>query len=104
MVRPSGVMRSEDKVRDEARHILGFHDDEKAVSDTGQITTFNQLGFPGVIDKPDGWYLPYNTGEVAIILETKAEENDLDNQKWVDELDKNVDIAMMKYRHVIGIL
>lgn len=100
----AGASRSEDKVRDEARRILQFHDDDKALSDTGQITTFNQLGFPGVMDKPDGWYLPHNTGDVAIILETKAEATDLDNQKWVDELNKNVDITMTKYRHVIGIL
>ena len=96
--------RSEDKIRDEARRILNLHDDENAISDTGQITTFNQLGFPGIMDKPDGWYLPHNTGDVAIILETKAEATDLDNQKWVDELNKNVDITMTKYRHVIGIL
>ena len=52
-------MRTEDQVRDEAKIILGFDDNEKGVQQgTGQITTFNQLGFHSNINKPDGWYLP----------------------------------------------
>lgn len=51
--------RTEDEVRDSAKLILGFDKTEPKVKQgTGQITTFNQLGFKGVIDKPDGWYLP----------------------------------------------
>ena len=47
-------MRTEDKVRDEAKIILGFDDDESNVKQgTGQITTFNQLGFKGDSNKPD---------------------------------------------------
>lgn len=65
--------RTEDQVRDDAKRILGFADSREAASGTGQITTFNQLGFKGVVDKPDGWYFPKDVGSVAIILETKAE-------------------------------
>ena len=46
---------TEDAVRDKARDILGFKDKDGVRSGVGQITTFNQLGFPGLSDKPDGW-------------------------------------------------
>ena len=71
---------------------------------TGQITTFNQLGFKGISDRPDGWYIPKDTSKIAIILETKSEKEDLTNQKWVDELYKNIEIVKRKFRRVIGIL
>lgn len=71
---------------------------------TGQVTTFNQLGFKGVIDKPDGWYLPENSNEVAIILETKSEDKNLDKEDIVNELFKNIDIIAQKYKKTIGIL
>lgn len=97
--------RTEDEVRDAAKIILGFDDDEKAViQGTGQITTFNQLGFKGVMDKPDGWYLPDDYNEAAIILETKSENEDISLEKWAKELKKNCDIAATKYSYVIGIL
>ena len=52
-------MRTEDEVRDSAKLVLGFDREESGVQQgTGQITTFNQLGFRGCNDKPDGWYLP----------------------------------------------
>ena len=35
---------SEDQVRDQARNILKFHNDDQAFSDTGQLTSFNVLG------------------------------------------------------------
>ncbi len=98
-------MRTEDQIRDEAKIILGFDDNEDKVQQgTGQITTFNQLGFAGKNDKPDGWYLPSDKGEVAIILETKAEKEDLTKKKWVKELKKNIDIVCSKYSKVVGIL
>lgn len=98
-------MRTEDQVRDEAKIILGFDDNETKVKQgTGQITTFNQLGFSGNNNKPDGWYLPDDMGEVAIILETKAEKEDLVKSKWVDELLKNVAIVQGKYSKVVGLL
>ena len=99
-------MKTEDYIRDdEAKIILGFNDDEKDVlQGTGQITTFNQLGFKGISDRPDGWYIPKDTSKIAIILETKSEKEDLTNQKWVDELYKNIEIVKRKFRRVIGIL
>lgn len=97
--------RTEDEVRDSAKILLGFDKIESKVKQgTGQITTFNQLGFKGVNDKPDGWYLPDDKGLPAIILETKSEAEDISLQKWVKELIKNCNIVLKQYRHVVGIL
>lgn len=97
--------RTEDQVRDSAKILLGLDDNETKVNQgTGQITTFNQLGFKGVNDKPDGWYLPDDHNAPAIILETKSEAEDVSLQKWVDELIKNCNIVATKYRQVVGIL
>lgn len=99
------VIRTEDEVRDSAKVILGLDKTEPNIKQgTGQITTFNQLGFKGVIDKPDGWYLPDDLNSPAIILETKSEAEDITLQKWVDELIKNCEIARTKYKQVVGIL
>ena len=90
-----------------AKQILGFDKPEDNVQKgTGQICTFKQLGFNCKKNnhKPDGWYLPKNINDVAIILETKSKQEDLSNQKHVDELLENVEIANTKYRHVVGIL
>ena len=41
--------RTEDEVRDYAKKVLGFDDNEKDVKQgAGQTTTFNQLGFKGI--------------------------------------------------------
>ena len=97
--------RTEDEVRDSAKLILGFDKTEPKVKQgTGQITTFNQLGFKGVIDKPDGWYLPEDKAIPAIILETKSEAEDISLQKWVKELKKNCNIVLKQYKHFVGIL
>lgn len=107
--------RTEDQVRDGyaaadkfingARQILGFDKPEKDVQQgTGQITTFNELGFQGILDRPDGWYLPKSPTDIAIILETKAEDEAISKQKYIDELMKNVRITQSKYKNVIGIL
>lgn len=97
--------RTEDQVRDSAKIILGFDAVEAKIQQgTGQITTFNQLGFKGINDKPDGWYLPDDHSMPAIILETKSESEDIFLQKWADELIKNCDIAATKYKRVVGIL
>lgn len=111
------MLRDEDAVRDGyaptdgspfvkgAKQILGFDKPEKGVKQgTGQIKTFNQLGFKGISDKPDGWYFPNDQSVPAIILETKSELEDINKQKWVDELLKNIDIVLKKYNKVIGIL
>ena len=80
---------TEDEVRDLARGILGFEDKDGVRSGVGQLTTFNQLGFAGVADKPDGWYLPNNRADVAMVLETKASHIPL-GDKQVEEILKNV--------------
>ena len=99
------LIRTEDEVRDSAKILLGFDKIEKDIKQgTGQITTFNQLGFKGNNNKPDGWYLPANKTLPAIILETKSENEDISLQKWVDELNKNCNIVLTKYEHVVGIL
>lgn len=111
------MLRNEDDVRDGrtpydgspvingAKQILGFDKPEKDVEQgTGQITTFNQLGFSGISDKPDGWYLPKDTSKVSIILETKSEDTDISDVKWEIELFKNIDIVATKYNKIIGIL
>lgn len=72
---------------------------------TGQLTTFNQLGFKGINDKPDGWYIPNNKSDVAIILETKNSNEDVGNQKYINEVKKNCKILMDEgYTHVVGLL
>lgn len=97
--------RTEDEVRDNAKVILQFNMIEKNVlQGTGQITTFNQLGFTGVMDKPDGWYLPKNVNDVAIILETKSEDKDISKSSYITELLKNIDIISSRYKKTIGIL
>ena len=97
--------RTEDEVRDGAKVILGLDKSEPKVKQgTGQITTFNQLGFKGIIDKPDGWYLPDDKGSPAIILETKSESEDISLKKWEKEIIKNCKIALTQYKHVVGIL
>ena len=96
-------MLTEDKVRNEAAKILEL---EGEFAGTGQITTFNQLGFGDHVlknHKPDGWYLPADLS-VAIILETKSEKEDVNHQAWIDELLKNCSVVMTRYRNVIGIL
>ncbi|NLK93083.1 MAG: SAM-dependent DNA methyltransferase, partial [Bacteroidales bacterium] len=99
------MLKTEDQVRDEAKIILGFNEIEKEIEQgTGQVTTFNQLGFKGINDKPDGWYFPNDTSKVSIILETKSEKEDLNNPKWEKELFKNIDIVATKYNKIVGIL
>lgn len=94
---------TEDQVRDLVKEKLKLGNYPDVVSGTGQITTFNQLGFKGVIDKPDGWYLPKNKNQVAIMIETKATSVPL-RKKEEEELLKNIRIIRAKYEKVVGIL
>ncbi|MBR2393167.1 MAG: SAM-dependent DNA methyltransferase [Alphaproteobacteria bacterium] len=96
--------KTEDEVRTEAGQILGLCNSEGCVAGVGQLTTFNKLGFKGVVDKPDGWFFPESRNEPAIILEAKSSDKDLSKKEWVRELQKNVDIAKRRYDKVIGIL
>lgn len=93
---------TEDEVRDLAGKTLKFENTDKVQSGVGQLTSFNQLGFNGIKDRPDGWYLPKNIEEPAIILETKNSNQKLEN--FLDEVIKNCDIVSTKYNKVIGIL
>lgn len=97
---------TEDEVRDRAKISLGFTEKEKGVQQgTGQLTTFNQLGIKGISDKPDGWYLPDNKNETAIIIETKNSNEDIGTKKWIDEINKNCTIVMNAgWTKVVGIL
>ncbi len=94
---------TEDQVRDKAKEILGFENVENVETGVGQLTTFNQLGFKGISDKPDGWYLPKDKSLPALILEVKSEKTRLE-KKCIDEILKNCNIALKKYKQVMGIL
>ena len=95
---------TEDEVRDLAKSILHFANEKDVKTGVGQLTSFNQLGFRRIQDKPDGWYFPKNNNEVALILETKNSNVDIAKQSCRDELIKNVKITLTKYKKVIGIL
>ncbi|WP_375659093.1 class I SAM-dependent DNA methyltransferase [Bartonella sp. MR30HLJHH] len=95
--------KTEDMVRDEAAKILGFDSIEDGVKQgVGQITTFKQLGIISSNKKPDGWYLPQYTTEVAIILETKNSNENLN--KYISGLEDYISIVREKYQKVVGIL
>ncbi len=99
------LFMTEDEVRDVAKVILGFDKKENGIQQgTGQITTFNQLGFKGNNNKPDGWYLSDDVAFPAIILETKSSKEDISLKKWVDELVKNCNVVLTNYKQVVGIL
>ena len=99
------MVRTEDEIRDYAKAILGVDEKDPEIKQgTGQITTFNQVGFKGISDKPDGWYLPDDKQDIAIILETKSEKEDVFSDKHFAELVKNVEIASRQYKRIVGIL
>lgn len=99
------MIRTEDEIRDSAKKILGLDEQEPNIKQgTGQITTFNQLGFKGVSDKPDGWYLPSDTQDVALILEAKSEKENIFSEKHYTELVKNIEITSQQYKRIVGIL
>lgn len=106
------MLLTEDCVRKQAGEILGLSNSKAAVSGTGQLTTFNQLGqmlndsiWKGILDKPDGWYLPKDKSEVALILETKNSNVDISgNSAAYYEIQKNCRIALDRYDYIIGIL
>lgn len=94
---------TEDQVRDIARMKLHLEETESAKSGVGQLTSFNQLGFRGVKDRPDGWYLPNETHYPALVLEVKGSNIKL-GDKEREELLKNIRIVQTRYPHVVGIL
>ena len=98
--------KTEDEVRDTDKIALGFNTQEQHVKQgTGQLTTFNQLGFVGINDKPDGWHIPENKNAVAILLETKNSDEDIESQKYINEIKKNCTVLINNgYSKVVGIL
>ena len=88
------VEKTEDSIRDIAKIKLGFDKEEKDINQgTGQLTTFNQLGFICNKRKPDGWYLPKDISLPAIILEAKANKINIFDKKWEEELFNNIDVV-----------
>ncbi len=102
------VILSEDQVQDKARDILGFKDSNSAQSGVGQITSFKKLlGISkeaGGGLKPDGWYLPQDFTQTAIILETKALDTQKNLEQEKEQLFKYLRITSQKYKQTIGIL
>lgn len=109
--------KTEDEVRDGYTDKNGFHNGAKQILEfdqaednvqqgTGQLKTFKQLGFNGrgSNHKPDGWYLPKDCSKVAIILETKSSDKNIENSSYIKELTDNIKIAHEKYSKVVGIL
>ena len=94
---------TEDQVRDIARQKLHLEETESAMAGVGQLTSFNQLGFRGVKDRPDGWYLPNETYYPALVLEVKGSNIKL-GEKEREELLKNVRIVKTRYKNVVGLL
>ena len=94
---------TEDQVRDLARTKLHLGESESAKAGVGQLTSFNQLGFSGVKDRPDGWYLPNETHYPALVLEVKGSNVKLGDAERA-ELLKNIRIVQTRYNHVAGIL
>lgn len=60
------VEMTENHVRDQAAKIFKFEDTDNVKAGVGQLTSFNQLGFAVVKDRPDGWYLP-NNAEILLL-------------------------------------
>lgn len=101
------MLKTEDQVRSQAEKNLGFDDHEQGVQQgVGQLTTFYQLGFTGEGKnfKPDGWYLPEDKKNVAIVLEAKSENKNLTDKAWEEEITRNIAVVRKKYAHVVGIL
>ena len=57
---------------------------ESAKAGVGQLTSFNQLGFRGIKDRPDGWYLPNETYYPALVLEVKSSNIKLGDKERED--------------------
>lgn len=97
--------KPEDAVRDELRNILGLENPPTKNSGVGQQWTFKQLGFSDRTFsslKPDGWFLPDNINEVAIVCETKNSDEDV--EKNTSQLEKYIAAVNSKYKKVIAII
>ena len=99
----ASIVYTEDQIRDVARIKLHLEETESAKAGVGQLTSFNQLGFRGIKDRPDGWYLPNETYYPALVLEVKGSNNKL-GDKEREELLKNIRIVQTRYKNVVGLL
>lgn len=99
--------KTEDEVRDEARILLNLtNNEDKTKSGVGQLTSFSSLDnyyFKGISKRPDGWYFPNDIQKTAIILETKA-SNELLDEKNENQIKEYIRITQRKYKKVVGIL
>lgn len=99
--------KNEDEVRDEARILLNLtNNEDKTKSGVGQLTSFSSLDnyyFKGISKRPDGWYFPNDIQKTAIILETKA-SNELLDEKNENQIKEYIKITQRKYKKVVGIL
>lgn len=99
------LYKPEDVVRDELRNKLGLDNPPTKQSGVGQQWTFKQLGFTDKNIsslKPDGWFLPKNNYEVAIICETKNSNESV--SKNAKQLIQYIQVVNSKYDKVIGII
>lgn len=108
---------TEDKVRTQAQNITGC--------EFGQVTTFKSLGFDENNDeiknisdflkkeydidkisnlKPDGWYLPKDINQPAIVFELKASDVNLNDPDVIKQLKKYMIVFATRYKKVVGIL
>ena len=105
----SNEFMTEDQVRDHASEVLGLTGVPRRIakSGVGQITTMRQLGFigDGVMNKPDGWYLPVDKGTVALVLETKAPDlMSIDDLKLTAQVEKYCATVRSQYDLVVGVV
>ena len=98
----ASTIYTEDQVRDLARTKLHLEETESAQAGVGQLTSFNQLGFRGVKDRPDGWYLPNETHYPALVLEVKGSNVKI-GDKEREELRKNISIVCSGSQHDLPI-
>lgn len=94
---------TEDQVRKQADRILDMEHRPNTTSGTGQITSFKQLGFKGFKGAPDGWYLPDNTNDVAVVFEFKSTSHTL-NQTVETELLRNIRVFNSRYPKTVGVM
>ena len=100
---------TEDEVCDYAGKVLelGALSSKNALSGVGQITTLKSLGFSGegTSLRPDGWYLPNDRGQVAIVLETKARDSmPIDSPELREQVERYCDVVRTRYDLVVGIV
>lgn len=99
------MYKGEDFVRDQLRIILGLPNPATDIAGVGQQKTFKELGFNDKSInslKPDGWYLPENKNDVAVICETKSSKGCCESN--CNQLEKYIDVVLAKYKKVVGII